>query len=82
VEVSRSEPAKGYEYEPGRYFVLSRQEIESITPRTAPQMQILEFVKLAEVDPVYLRRPTMWHRIVPACGPIVCFLKRCGPAGS
>jgi non-homologous end joining protein Ku len=53
VEVSRDELAKGYEYEPGRYLVLSRQEIESITPRTAHEMQILEFVKLAEVDPVY-----------------------------
>ncbi len=53
VEVSRGELAKGYEYEKGRYLVLSREEIESITPRTAHQMQILEFVKLAEVDPIY-----------------------------
>ncbi len=53
VEVSRSELAKGYEYEPGRYLVLSRDEIESITPRTAHEMQILEFVRLAEVDPIY-----------------------------
>jgi DNA end-binding protein Ku len=53
VEVSRNELAKGFEYEPGRYLVLTRQEMESITPRTAHEMQILEFVKLAEVDPVY-----------------------------
>lgn len=53
VQVSRSELAKGYEYEPGRYLVLSRDEIDSITPATAYQMQILEFVKLAEVDPIY-----------------------------
>ncbi len=53
VEVSRGELAKGYEYEPGRYLVLSREEIESITPRTAYEMQILEFVQLAEVDPRY-----------------------------
>ena len=53
VEVSRGELAKGYEYERGRYLVLSREEIESITPPTAYQMQILEFVKLAEVDPIY-----------------------------
>ena len=31
VEVSRSELAKGYEYEPGRYLVLSRDDMESIT---------------------------------------------------
>src|SRR3954469_6103474 len=53
VEVCRDELAKGYEYEPGRYVVLNRAEIESITPRTAQEMQILEFVKLAEVDPIY-----------------------------
>ncbi len=53
VEVSRDELAKGYEYEPGRYVVLSREEMETITPRTAHEMQILEFVKLAEVDPTY-----------------------------
>jgi DNA end-binding protein Ku len=53
VEVSRSELAKGYEYEPGRFVVLNRDEMESITPRTAHEMQILEFVKLAEVDPTY-----------------------------
>ena len=53
MEVSRSELAKGYEYEPGRFAVLSRAEMESITPPTAHEMQIVEFVKLAEVDPVY-----------------------------
>ena len=53
LEVKREELAKGYEYEPGRYLVLSKQEMEKITPATAYAMQILEFVKLAEVDPVY-----------------------------
>src|SRR3954454_11598324 len=53
VEVCREELAKGYEYEPGHYIVLSREELEQITPRTAYEMQILEFVKLAEVDPIY-----------------------------
>ncbi len=53
VEVSRGELAKGYEYEPGRYLVLSRDDMESITPRTAYEMQILEFVQIAEVDPRY-----------------------------
>ncbi len=61
VEVSRGEVAKGYEYEPGRYLVLSRQEMESITPRTAHEMQILEFVKLGEVDPRYFE--TSYERI-------------------
>ena len=53
VQVSRDELGKGYEYEPGRFVVLSRAEMESITPATAHEMQILEFVQLAEVDPIY-----------------------------
>ena len=52
-EVSRQDLAKGYEYERGQYLVLTRDEIERITPKTAYEMQILEFVRLSEVDPVY-----------------------------
>jgi DNA end-binding protein Ku len=51
--VPRSELVKGYEYEKGRFVTVSKEDLEKITPATAREMQILEFVKLAEVDPVY-----------------------------
>ncbi len=51
--VPRSELVKGYEYEKGRFVTISKEELEKITPETAREMQILEFVKLAEVDPIY-----------------------------
>lgn len=51
--VPRSELVKGYEYEKGRYVTVSKEDLEKITPQTAREMQILEFVKLAEVDPIY-----------------------------
>lgn len=51
--VPRSELVKGYEYEKGRFVTISKEELENITPETAREMQILEFVKLAEVDPIY-----------------------------
>ena len=44
---------KGYEYAKGQYVTVSKEELEKITPETAREMQILEFVKLAEVDPIY-----------------------------
>ncbi len=44
---------KGYEYEKDRYVVIEPEELKSIAPKTATEMQIEEFVKLAEVDPVY-----------------------------
>lgn len=53
VPVPRSELVKGFEYEKDRYVVIEEEEIQTITPKTAKEMQIQEFVKLAEVDPIY-----------------------------
>jgi DNA end-binding protein Ku len=52
-ELSRSEIVKGYEYARDRYVTLTKEELAAITPRTAREMQILEFVQLSEVDPIY-----------------------------
>lgn len=52
--ISRDEIVKGYEYEKGRYVVVEEEEIRKVAPRTASTMEILEFVKGSEVDPVYL----------------------------
>jgi DNA end-binding protein Ku len=51
--VERSELVKGYEYEKDRYVTISKDDLEKITPQTAREMQILECVKLTEIDPVY-----------------------------
>jgi DNA end-binding protein Ku len=45
---------KGYEYEKGRYVVIDEEDLKKVTPKTAKVMEILEFVKSAEVDPIYL----------------------------
>src|SRR5713226_1033797 len=52
--VPRSELVKGYEYEKDRYVVIEDEDIKKVAPKTAKVMEILEFVKSAEVDPVYL----------------------------
>ena len=51
--VDRSEIVKGYEYRKDEYVVIDPEEIKKIEPRTAKTMEILEFVKSDEVDPVY-----------------------------
>ncbi len=51
--IDRSEVVKGYEYAKGEYVVVEPEEIKKIEPRTAKAMEILEFVKADEVDPVY-----------------------------
>jgi len=51
--VERSEIVKGYEYRKDEYVVVEPEEIKKIEPKTAKTMEILEFVKATEVDPVY-----------------------------
>ena len=51
--VERSEIVKGYEYRKDEYIVIEPEEIKKIEPKTAKTMEILEFVKSSEVDPVY-----------------------------
>jgi DNA end-binding protein Ku len=51
--VERSEIVKGYEYRKDEYIVVEPDEIKKIEPQTAKTMEILEFVREAEVDPVY-----------------------------
>src|SRR5665213_4305344 len=51
--VERSEIVKGYEYRKDEYVVVEPEEIKKIEPKTAKTMEILEFVKEDEVDPVF-----------------------------
>jgi DNA end-binding protein Ku len=51
--VGRDEIVKGYEFRKGEYVVIEPEEIKKIEPKTAKTMEILEFVKADEIDPVY-----------------------------
>src|SRR5580698_3356172 len=51
--VERSDIVKGYEYRKDEYVVIEPDEIKKIEPKTAKTMEILEFVKSREVDPVF-----------------------------
>jgi len=52
--IPRSETVKGYEYEKDHYVVIEDEDIKKVAPRTAKVMEILEFVKADQVDPIYL----------------------------
>src|SRR5258706_4676647 len=52
-EIDRDEIVKGYEFRKGEYVVIEPEEIKKIEPKTAKAMEILEFVKQEEIDPVY-----------------------------
>jgi DNA end-binding protein Ku len=51
--IDRTEVVKGYEYRKGEYVVIEPEEIKKIEPKTAKAMEIMEFVKHDEIDPVY-----------------------------
>ncbi|HVI08987.1 MAG TPA: Ku protein [Candidatus Binatia bacterium] len=53
VVVDRNDIVKGYEFRKDEYIVIEPEEIKKIEPQTAKTMEILEFVKSSQVDPVY-----------------------------
>src|ERR1041385_304482 len=52
--VPRAELVKGYEYEKDKYVVIDDEDIKKVAPKTAKTMEVLEFVKSADVDPIYM----------------------------
>lgn len=51
--VERNEIEKGYEYEKDQYLLFTEEELDKIEPESARVMEILEFVKRDEIDPLY-----------------------------
>jgi DNA end-binding protein Ku len=51
--LGRDEIVKGYEYSKDEYVIIEPDEIKKIEPKTARAMEIMEFVRIDEVDPVY-----------------------------
>ena len=51
--VERNEVEKGYEYEKDQYLLFTEEELDRIEPESARMMEILEFCKVEEIDPLY-----------------------------
>jgi DNA end-binding protein Ku len=53
-EVGPDDIVKGFEYEPGRFVIVSDEDIESARAEVqARTIEIVDFVNLAEIDPIY-----------------------------
>src|SRR5258707_6330087 len=52
--IPRTEIGKGYEYEKDRYVVIEDEDIKKVGPETAKVMEIQEFLKSPQEDPVDL----------------------------
>src|SRR6202167_6070608 len=51
--IERSDMVRGYEIAKGEYVVVEDEELASVAPETASTMEIVQFVRASEVDPVY-----------------------------
>lgn len=56
VEVTADDVVKGWEVGKGRYLPVEDEELERFAARQEKTIQILQFVELSEVDPVYFER--------------------------
>jgi DNA end-binding protein Ku len=54
--IERADMVKGYETSKGEYVVVEDEELKNIAPSTASTMDILQFVREAEVDPIYFEK--------------------------
>jgi DNA end-binding protein Ku len=51
--VERSELKKGFEVAKGRFVIVEEDDIKKIAPRSNEAMEIVEFVRVAQIDPIY-----------------------------
>src|SRR5512138_3490790 len=63
--VPPEEAVRGYEIAPEKFILVSDEELESVSPERSRTVEILEFIDLADVDPVYFDRP---YYLVPSKG--------------
>ncbi len=63
--VPPEEIIRGYEIAPDRYIPITDEELESVSPERSRTIEIVEFIGLDEVDPLYFDRP---YYLVPLKG--------------
>src|SRR5216117_2781803 len=55
-EVPLSEIVKGYEFEKGRYVVLSDEDFEKVRPESTRVIDLVQFTDESAIDPMYVDR--------------------------
>ena len=55
-EVAEEEIVRGYEFQKGQYVVMEDTDFEAIAPDKTRAIDILDFVELKDIDPVYFQK--------------------------
>ena len=53
AKISQEDIVKGYEYERGKYVTLTSEELKKLRAKKDENIEILQFSKLDEIDPLY-----------------------------
>ena len=56
VPVPVEEQARGFEVEDGKYILVDPEELEQAEPERSRMIEVHEFVKTEQIDPVFLER--------------------------
>ncbi len=54
--VPAEEQCKGFEVEEGKYVIVDPEDLEQIVPESSRMIEVHEFVKAAQIDPIFLDR--------------------------
>jgi DNA end-binding protein Ku len=63
--VPPDEIVRGYEIGPDKYVLITDEELESLSPERSRTIEIVEFIDMKEVDPIYYDHP---YYLVPSKG--------------
>ena len=55
-DLNKEEIIRGYEYEKGRFVIIQDEDLEGIAAEKSKTIDIIDFVNLAEIDPIYFHR--------------------------
>jgi DNA end-binding protein Ku len=56
-EVPMSEISKGYEFEKGRYVVMTEEDVSKVRPESTRVIDLVQFTEASAIDPIYVERP-------------------------
>ena len=56
-EVGYNDLVRGYEYEKGRYVIVSDEDFARVNPEATQSVDIVQFVDLTEIDPMFFDKP-------------------------
>jgi DNA end-binding protein Ku len=68
LPVPADEQTKGFEAEEGKYILMDPEELEQLEPEESRAIEVREFVKASQIDPLFLERIYFLEPDAPARG--------------